>query len=197
MNTYGHVGGNPLSAVDPSGLDTLVISNGQTITHGGRNPAGHTGAATTGSGLYSYGNLDNQGSSVSDYLNRELGRRDTTLTIIKTTPEQEKIITDHLKSLVDSPLTNDFPDFLYENCATRVNDALTLAGLPLMRLTGGKDPMHTPVPTSSGLWPMAVQNQAEYWMRKLGGQSIQVPMNSDLSGVLPLVEQFENCGCEQ
>jgi uncharacterized protein RhaS with RHS repeats len=190
LNTYGYVGGNPLSAIDPFGLDTLVISNGQTYTHGGGNPFGHTAIATTGSGVYSDGNNTARGSSVTDYLNRKLGRRDTTLTILKTTPEQEKAIMDYLDSLAGKPLTNEFPDYLDDNCAVRTSDALARAGLPLMRLTGGKDPFYAPSMSSPAL-PLAVQQQAEYWKNRLGGQSIEVPMNSDLSGVLPSVQQFE------
>ena len=187
LNTYGYVNGNPLSGIDPLGLDTLVISNGQTYTHGGGNPFGHTAIATTGSGVYSFGNNTTPGSSVLDYLNRELGRRDTTLTIIKTTPEQEREILGYLESLLDKPLTNEFPDYLEDNCAVRTSDALTKAGLPLIRFNPQKGSMRSAEPTL----PIGVQNQAEYWKRLLGGESIEVPKNSDLSGVLPKIQQFE------
>ena len=190
LNTFSYVGVNPMSAIDPFGLDTLVISNGQTVTHGGRNPLGHTAAATTGSGVYSQGNNARPGSSVVDYVRRELGRRDTRLTIIETTPEQEATILDHLMLTSAHDLTNLFPDFLFDNCASRTSDALASAGLWPTRMVGGKDPFEAPVGRSSRL-PSGVEAQAKFWRDQLGGQTIVVPKNSDISQVIPLLQQFE------
>ena len=187
LNTYAYVGGGPIGAIDPFGLDTLVISNGHTVTHGGRNPAGHTAIATTGSGVHSHGNNTPPGSSVADYLNRELGRRDTTLTVVKTTREQEEKILEHMKSLEGKSLTNDFPDYLLDNCAVRVSNALSNANLPLVRW----NPRGGGARTTPPILPLSVQEQAEFWKDRLGGTSISVPANTDLSNVLPKVEQFE------
>jgi RHS repeat-associated protein len=49
---YGFCGNGPLGAVDPLGLDVLVISNGPKPG----NPFGHTAIALTGRGVFSYGN---------------------------------------------------------------------------------------------------------------------------------------------
>lgn len=107
------------------------------------------------------------------------------MTVIKTTPEQEKAIVDYMKSVSDIPLANKFPEFLTDNCAIRVSDAMDAAGLRTRSRTRGKGP------DSADTLPVQVEADARVWMRRLGGERINVPINSDLADVLQRVKEFE------
>jgi RHS repeat-associated protein len=91
-NRYTYVYNNPLKLVDHNGKwpDIAIIENGPTQG----NPIGHTAIAVTGQGVFSFGNNTKLGSSLTDYVKREAPRRDTTITIIKTTPAQDKAAVD-------------------------------------------------------------------------------------------------------
>lgn len=153
---------------DPSGLDTLVIINGPTSG----NPFGHSAIAVTGSGVYSYGNNPNDpnhnysGTSLTDYLNDQVGRRDTQLFDIPTTPDQEQSMVDYLNNINTTP--NAFPD----NCAARVENALQQGNIPL------SDPYladFSPIPFPASLERSLVE------MTSQGGATYQsIPMYSNV-----------------
>ena len=66
------------------------------------------------------------GSSPSAYIQRESARRDTTIYVIKTTPEQDK-------AAVDALFKEDEKGGIgvrEDNCSTRSNAALDAAGIP-------------------------------------------------------------------
>jgi len=129
LNLYSYVTNNPLARVDADGHagDILVIEDGPTEG----NPIGHTAVAITGKGVFSFGNGTPLGSSTTDYLQGQASRRDQTVTVIKTTPEQDQAAYDALMKQNDKGGINVYPD----NCSARSNAALDAAGVP----TGGPD----------------------------------------------------------
>ncbi|WP_336220177.1 RHS repeat-associated core domain-containing protein, partial [Citrobacter amalonaticus] len=122
LNLYNYVMDNPVTYVDPKGLDTAIIANGPT----NGNPIGHSAMAFSGKGVYSYGNDTPYGSSVTTYLSAQAKRRDTKIYILRTTPGQEeemqKYILEHYKS------NGDYNLFTH-NCASMTVDALDSAGV--------------------------------------------------------------------
>jgi len=164
VNTYAYANGNPVANVDPMGLRTAIIINGATSG----NPFGHTAIATTGSGIYSYGNSTQLGSSLTAYLSRESSRRNSEVIIINTTPEQELAINKYLKGTKD-----DIPPWMLglipdptDSCATRTNAALSSAGMI--------DPY-----TIGSSFPTDVVGQAALWQAAQGGINYSIPKNGD------------------
>jgi RHS repeat-associated protein len=123
LNKYQYTYNNPLRYVDPDGHDILVIENGPTQG----NPIGHTAVAVTGYGMFSFGNDTKLGSSTSEYVETQAARRDTTLYVIKTTPEQDKAV-------VDTMMKEDEKGgigVVTDNCSSRSNRALDTIGVPV------------------------------------------------------------------
>lgn len=119
-----YVDGNPLSYVDPRGLETAWVYNGPTFPSG-NNPFGHTAMATTGSGVYSFGNSTGLGSSLTDYLQRQSALRDTAVVVLPTTPDQERRILDYFKQFTDPNAGVN----LSETCAARTAKGLSAADI--------------------------------------------------------------------
>jgi hypothetical protein len=134
---------NPLKLVDHNGKwpDIAIIENGPTQG----NPIGHTAIAVTGQGVLSFGNTTKLGSSLTDYVQREAPRRDTTITIIKTTPEQDKAAVDAALKQDDKGAINKYPD----NCAARSNAILDAAGIPATSGPANNSEGFQPPPTSA------------------------------------------------
>jgi hypothetical protein len=99
---------------------------------GSLNIFGHIALAVTGAGVYSFGNNTDLGSSATDYLQSQVQDRDVTVTIIKTTPEQDQSALDYLNGYTDRNGVG-----LCDNCANRTATALIRAGIltPLTALT--------------------------------------------------------------
>lgn len=122
-NLFRYCKNDPTDSTDPMGLDTLVIWN--EWASGSGNVFGHIAIATTGQGLHSVGNNPHNSSfnyshsSVTDYLAGQATTRNTSITVIKTTPQEEAIINRHMDALAGKISGSAF-----DNCAVRVSNAL-------------------------------------------------------------------------
>jgi RHS repeat-associated protein len=177
LNLYSYVKNNPLSHVDSDGHagDIAVIENGpdatlqQRATTSEGNPVGHSAIAITGRGVFSFGNSTPLGSSASDYVSKQSSNRDSTITIIKTTPEQ---------------------DAAADNCSSRTNGALDAAGIPGLSI-----PVAIPATpaTPGGLVnlpaPTNIPGTAGARAAAAGGTTITVPKGS--TTVPQQVKQFD------
>jgi len=120
------------------------------------------------------------GGGVRDYLEREIPRRDTTLTIIKTTAAQDAAAENALIDMAKTrPMLQSDANLAADNCSTRINEALDAAGI-----AGAGNPA---IPGSAGLR-----------LKVDGGLQetptvIEVPKNSTgfLSSELKAIQQFE------
>jgi RHS repeat-associated protein len=132
VNLYGYVRNNPTRFIDPRGLDIIVIENGRTEG----NPFGHTAIGISGRGIISYGNgYEGEGSNIiggspEDYFAREASRRNTTIWVIRTSPEQDQQAFQQALDIdyFGSPL--DRGGLLFDNCSIRSHRILDAAGIP-------------------------------------------------------------------
>jgi RHS repeat-associated protein len=135
-NIYAYVGNSPLDAIDPQGLDALVITGGlKSYT----NPFGHVANAVTGTGVFSYGNNTSLGSNVQDYLQSQMASRNQVVTYIPTSPEQDA----QMRAFYAlHPGRNSVG--IIDNCAARTSQALNAGGVPA-------PDTHFPFPLSNGV----------------------------------------------
>lgn len=122
-NTYTYVNNRPLNAIDPLGLDALVIAGGHIA--GSPNVFGHVANAVTGAGVFSYGNDTSLGSNVQAYLQSQMATRNQVVTYIPTSPEQDAQM---LAFYALHPGRNSVG--IFDNCAARTNQALNAGGVP-------------------------------------------------------------------
>ena len=171
LNLYAFCGNDPVNCVDPGGMDIAVICNGPTEG----NPIGHSAVAITGLGVYSYGNNTTPGSSLKDYINGQIPRRNSTIIIIPTTPEQDQAALEEAKKDFKKPYSTPF-----HNCANYVNDVLSAGGVPLPPL----------IPDyNAGFWP---NDPNEVEMRATGATSFNLPKDAPLSPAgASAIQQFE------
>jgi hypothetical protein len=127
LNLYSYVRNIPTVKADADGHapDILVIEGGPTEG----NPIGHTAIAVTGQGVFSFGNSTTLGSSTTDYLAQQSSRRDTTVYVIKTTPEQDKAAVNAALQQDQKGTIGIYPD----NCSCRSNAILDAAGVPQVK----------------------------------------------------------------
>jgi RHS repeat-associated protein len=171
INLYSYTLNNFLRFVDPFGLDIVVIENGPTRG----NPIGHTAIGITGYGIFSFGNDVPLGSDIGAYLKRESTRRNTTVWVIKTTPQQDASAADRARSLTGSL------GILTNNCSTRSHQILDAANIP--NPDYGTTIDGTPVPAY-----YALPGTAGYRAHANGGRRFSIPQGgsvpSDLLQIL-------------
>ena len=129
VNTYLYVGANPILAIDPRGLDLVVIVGGR--RDGSANIFGHISIGVCGSGIYSFGTQTPYGSSIGGFItsqstgnNPQATMRDQSVYVVRTSASQDASA---LKSLMDAA-KNTLGTFK-DNCANRVADALIAGGV--------------------------------------------------------------------
>lgn len=171
-NTYSYVRGNPLTRIDPYGLDTVVIYGGPV----GDNPLGHVALGVTGAGVYSFGTGTPYGSNITPYLVDQATRRDSTAFIIKTTPEQDAAILQYLRSRAGDPLPKVPGPDSNDTCASRSNDALRAAGMhdpsnPYATLMSMVFGVSSPMPESTAM-------TGAFYSNITGGSTIVIPMGT-------------------
>lgn len=121
LNRFVYAGSSPLLAIDPLGLDFVVVTGGRRDSY---NPFGHTGLGVTGAGMYSYGNDTALGSSPTGYVLEQSKFRDQSVTIIPRTSQQDA---DALGNLSGNTCRNCVGYF--NNCAVRTDSALRAGGV--------------------------------------------------------------------
>ena len=131
-NVYAYADGNPLKNIDPSGLDTIIITGGW--PDHSNNIFGHSAMAFTGAGLYSYGNSEAYGASVTDYLNQQLQQRNLTITTLSTDPAQEALMAANYWANFQGP--DSHYSAVSHNCSDATLGAMRAGGL----LTGYPSP---------------------------------------------------------
>jgi len=113
---------NPVTEIDPLGLNTIILSGGPTEG----NPIGHTAMAFSGMGVYSYGTGTEYGSELTNYLTMQATYRSTVGYVLNTTPEQERIMIEYINK--NYKQGKDY-NIVMHNCATMVADALSEANV--------------------------------------------------------------------
>ncbi len=132
LNLFAYVRNDPSRFIDPRGLDIVVIEGGPTEG----NPFGHTAIGITGKGIFSYGNgYGAEGSNIigglpQDYIAREVSRRNTTLWVIPTSPEQDQRAFEAALDLDYFGVELNRGGILFDNCSIRSNRILDAAGIP-------------------------------------------------------------------
>jgi RHS repeat-associated protein len=164
-STYVYAGGNPLTHIDPLGLDIAVVVGGQRTDS--YNIAGHIADAVTGSGIYSFGTGTPPGSPLTDYLTLQSEFRNQVVYDIKTTPAQDAAALAYLRSQKDDIGKLD-------NCAFRTYQSLRNAHVPI------REPV---APT-----PAALQHVLNVLVQQGLATATYIPINGqipDLGGFNP------------
>jgi RHS repeat-associated protein len=115
-SVFAYARSAPNALVDFWGLETAVITGGAVPG----NPMGHTAVTCTKCGTYSFGNNTPLGSSVSNYVTSQSKKRDQTIQILPTTPDEERCIKNYLNTL--SPKLPHWTTG--DTCACRTLEAL-------------------------------------------------------------------------
>jgi RHS repeat-associated protein len=153
INTYAYGGSAPTIAIDPLGMDIVVVTGGVRETS---NPFGHSAMAIQGAGMFSYGNGTPLGSSPLEYIQNQSRIRKQVVTIVPTTPKQDAAA---LNYFLRHPGMNTVGTI--DNCAVRTNEALGAASITTSAL---------PFPGSVAREVMSIP----------GAQTFYVPKGGDL-----------------
>lgn len=122
VSTYAYARGYPVAALDPLGLDTLVIDSGAVDG----NPFGHIAIATSSGGVFSYGTVHPYGGSTYEYLKSQVKDRFVQIVRLRTTPQQEAAIAAEMRKHNPGNYS-----VISNNCATAVDSSLEAAGVAI------------------------------------------------------------------
>ncbi len=173
LNLLAYCGGDPINHADPMGLETVVILGHST---GGRGAFGHIAVAIPGfSQVYSYGHQIAPNVAITDYLQNQINKRDQTILVINTTPEQEIEIGSRLGSYYGQDTC-----FPFDTCATRSLYGLGGAGAPPL---GVGPHIVTPADVAATARVLSERSFGE-------AKVLTVTQGTSISGVVEWLRQF-------
>ncbi|HYR29898.1 MAG TPA: RHS repeat-associated core domain-containing protein [Thermoanaerobaculia bacterium] len=126
-NRYSYVLNNPLNALDPDGRETILLTD----RYSWGNPFGHSAIAINGR-VYSYGTNRispgvDWGVDQKAYMAAESGLRETVVSTLIVTPEQEQALQTYLDA--NQPSSADYNLLMGNTCVAETQNALIATGI--------------------------------------------------------------------